>query len=88
MLATDSGRLKLAATDLETTVCHWTGAQVVIEGAVTAPCQSLMMTPNMHGLLLILQTSPIAIRPVGHATRFVEHVIMPMQTQEADGPDR
>ena len=62
LLATDSGRLKLAATDLETTVCHWTGAQVVEEGAVTAPCQTLMgMAPNMNGLLLALQTDSSSV---------------------------
>ena len=52
LLATDGGRLKLAATDLETTVCHWTGAQVVKEGAVTAPCQTLMeIAPFMFGAI-------------------------------------
>ena len=56
LLATDGGRLKLAATDLETTACHWTEAQVVKEGAVTVPCQMLLgMAPRMNGLMLNLQ---------------------------------
>jgi hypothetical protein len=33
LLATEGGRLKLAATNLEIGITHWTGAQVHAEGA-------------------------------------------------------
>ncbi len=37
LLATDNGRLKLAATDLEVGITSWIGANVEEEGAVTVP---------------------------------------------------
>jgi len=41
LLATDGGRLKLAATNLEIGITHWTGAQVHTEGAITVPARQL-----------------------------------------------
>ncbi len=41
LLATDGGRLKLAATNLEVGITHWIGAQVEIEGSVTVPAKLL-----------------------------------------------
>lgn len=41
MLATDNGRLKLAATNLEITVICWIGAKVEEEGAITVPHRTL-----------------------------------------------
>ncbi|NJN17868.1 MAG: DNA polymerase III subunit beta [Oscillochloris sp.] len=41
LLATDGGRLKLAATNLEVGITHWVGAQVIEEGAVTVPAKLL-----------------------------------------------
>lgn len=41
LLATDGGRLKLAATNLEVGITHWIGAQVQEEGAVTIPAKLL-----------------------------------------------
>jgi DNA polymerase-3 subunit beta len=41
LLATDGGRLKLAATNLEVGITHWIGAQVIEEGAVTVPAKLL-----------------------------------------------
>lgn len=41
LLATDGGRLKLAATNLEVGITHWIGAQVQEEGAVTVPAKLL-----------------------------------------------
>lgn len=41
LLATDGGRLKLAATNLEVGITHWIGAQVSEEGAVTVPARLL-----------------------------------------------
>jgi len=39
LLATDGGRLKLAATNLEIGITHWIGAQVQMEGAITVPAK-------------------------------------------------
>jgi DNA polymerase-3 subunit beta len=41
LLATEGGRLKLAATNLEIGITHWTGAQVHSEGAITVPSRQL-----------------------------------------------
>jgi DNA polymerase-3 subunit beta len=41
LLATDGGRLKLAATNLEVGITHWIGAQIQEEGAVTVPARLL-----------------------------------------------
>lgn len=41
LIATDGGRLKLAATNLEVGITHWIGAQVIEEGAVTVPAKLL-----------------------------------------------
>jgi len=41
LLATDGGRLKLAATNLELGITHWIGAQVQMEGAITVPAKLL-----------------------------------------------
>lgn len=42
LLATDGGRLKLAATNLEVGITNWVGAQVQEEGAVTVPAKLLI----------------------------------------------
>ena len=41
LLATDEGRLKLAATNLEIGISCWIGAKVEDEGAVTVPARLL-----------------------------------------------
>lgn len=41
LLATDGGRLKLAATNLDVSITHWIGAQVQEEGAITVPAKLL-----------------------------------------------
>lgn len=41
LLATEGGRLKLAATNLEIGITHFTGAQVHSEGAITVPARQL-----------------------------------------------
>jgi DNA polymerase III subunit beta len=41
LLATDNGRLKLAATNLEIGITHWIGAKVETEGAITVPARQL-----------------------------------------------
>src|SRR5947209_6721342 len=40
-LATDGGRLKLAATNLEIGITCWIGAKVEAEGAITVPARLL-----------------------------------------------
>lgn len=42
MLATDKGRLKIAATDLESAVVTWVGAKIDEEGAVTVPAKVIV----------------------------------------------
>lgn len=39
LLATDGGRLKLAATNLEVGITYWIGAQIEEEGAITIPAK-------------------------------------------------
>ncbi|OQY25156.1 MAG: DNA polymerase III subunit beta [Anaerolineaceae bacterium 4572_32.1] len=46
MLATDQGRLKLSATDLEIGINCWVGAQVEEEGAITVPARLLIDLVN------------------------------------------
>ena len=42
LLATDQGRLKLAATNLELAVTDWIGAKVEEEGSITVPARVLI----------------------------------------------
>src|SRR5512142_2122334 len=42
LLATDNGRLKLAATNLEIGITNWIGAKVENEGAITVPARQLI----------------------------------------------
>src|SRR3989304_768027 len=42
LVATDDGRLKLAATNLESALSCWIGAQVEEEGAITIPARLLL----------------------------------------------
>ncbi|OQY82493.1 MAG: DNA polymerase III subunit beta [Chloroflexi bacterium UTCFX4] len=41
LLATEGGRLKLAATNLEIGITHWIPAQVKTEGAITVPARQI-----------------------------------------------
>ena len=41
LLATENGRLKLAATNLEIALSHWLGAKIEEEGAITVPARLL-----------------------------------------------
>ncbi|MBI4674865.1 MAG: DNA polymerase III subunit beta [Chloroflexi bacterium] len=41
LLAAEGGRLKLAATNLEIGITHWSAAQVQSEGAITVPARQL-----------------------------------------------
>jgi len=46
LLATDNGRLKLAATNLETGITCWIGAKVEEEGAITVPARTFVDLVN------------------------------------------
>lgn len=41
LLATDNGRLKLSATNLEIVITCWIGAKVEDEGSITVPARTL-----------------------------------------------
>ena len=41
LLATENGRLKLAATNLDIGITHWIGAKVETEGSITVPARQL-----------------------------------------------
>src|SRR5512142_357165 len=41
LLATDQGRLKLVATNLELAISRWIGAKVETEGSITVPAKLL-----------------------------------------------
>src|SRR5215212_7963836 len=47
LLATDDGRLKLAATNLEMAMTVWVGARVESEGAITLPARVLAEWVNL-----------------------------------------
>jgi DNA polymerase III subunit beta len=47
LLATDNGRLKIAATNLELGVSCWIGAKVESEGAITVPARTLSDLVNL-----------------------------------------
>jgi len=42
LLATDAGRLKVAATNLELGMTTWIGAKITVEGAITVPARLLI----------------------------------------------
>lgn len=46
LLATDNGRLKLAATNLELSLTCWIGAKIEDEGAITLPAKTLVDLVN------------------------------------------
>lgn len=46
LLATDNGRLKLAATNLELSITCWIGAKIEDEGAITLPAKTLVDLVN------------------------------------------
>lgn len=46
LLATDSGQLKLAATNLELSIVHWVGARVETDGAITVPARNFIDLVN------------------------------------------
>lgn len=67
LLATEGGRLKLAATNLEIGITHWTGAQVHSEGAITVPARQLAdyvnaLPPDRVEMELNLKTQTLHLK--------------------------
>ncbi|OGO31506.1 MAG: DNA polymerase III subunit beta [Chloroflexi bacterium RBG_16_56_11] len=59
MLATDGGRLKLVATNLEMAISCWIGAKVEEEGAITVPARLLTeFVSSLPGDTVSIQLSP------------------------------
>jgi DNA polymerase III subunit beta len=60
LLATDTGRLKLAATNLELGMTTWIGAKVTTEGAITVPARLLIDIINsLPNQVIDLSLDPI-----------------------------
>ena len=67
LVATDGGRLKLSATDLEVGINCWIGARVEEEGATTVPARTLTdlvnaLPPGQVDLELIVRTQTLNLR--------------------------
>ncbi len=67
LLATDGGRLKLSATDLEVGINCWIGAKVEEEGATTVPARTFIdlinaLPPGQVDLELIVRTQTLNLR--------------------------
>lgn len=67
LLATDGGRLKLSATDLEVGINCWIGAKVEEEGATTVPARTFVdlinaLPPGQVDLELIVRTQTLNLR--------------------------
>jgi len=79
LLATDQGRLKLAATNLEIGITCWIGAKVEEEGAITVPARTFIDLINAlppdrrqrrHPRLLLHRAVSL---PAGRAPGTVSH---------------
>ncbi len=69
LLATDGGRLKLSATNLEVGINCWIGAKVEEEGAITVPARTLIdlvnsLRPDKVEMEAIVRTQTLNIRAV------------------------
>jgi DNA polymerase-3 subunit beta len=67
LVATDGGRLKLSATDLEVGITCWIGAKVEETGATTVPSRTLIdlvsaLPPGQVDLELIVRTQTLNLR--------------------------
>ncbi|MCS6773384.1 MAG: DNA polymerase III subunit beta [Anaerolineae bacterium] len=67
LLATDNGRLKVAATNLETGITCWIGAKVEGEGAITVPARTFtdliaLLPPDKIDLEVNVRTQSLHIR--------------------------
>jgi DNA polymerase-3 subunit beta len=67
LLATDAGRLKLSATNLEVGINCWIGAKVEEEGAVTVPARTFIdlinaLPPEQVDMELVVRTQTLNVR--------------------------
>ena len=67
LLATDAGRLKLSATNLEVGINCWIGAKVEEEGAVTVPARTFIdlvnaLPPDRVDMELVVRTQTLNLR--------------------------
>lgn len=67
LLATDNGRLKVSATNLETGITCWIGAKVESEGAITIPARTFsdlvtLLPPDKVDLEVNVRTHTLQIR--------------------------
>jgi len=67
LLATDGGRLRLSATDLEVGINCWIGAKVEEEGATTVPARTFIdlvnaLPPGQVDLELVVRTQTLNLR--------------------------
>ena len=53
LIATDNGRLRIAATNLELGISCWIGARVEEEGAITVPARTLHVCGDPAALPLL-----------------------------------
>ncbi|MCS7088800.1 MAG: DNA polymerase III subunit beta [Thermoflexales bacterium] len=78
LLATDNGRLKVAATNLELGISCWIGAKVESEGAVTVPARVLselvsLLPPDQVELELNVRTQALRVRG-GHTDASIKGI--------------
>ena len=67
LLATDAGRLKLSATNLEVGIICWIGARVEEEGAVTVPARTFIdlvnaLPPDQVNMELVVRTQTLKLQ--------------------------
>jgi len=67
LLATDAGRLKLSATNLEVGISCWIGAKMENEGAITVPSRTFIdlvnaLPPEQVDMELIVRTQTLNLR--------------------------
>jgi DNA polymerase-3 subunit beta len=67
LLATDAGRLKLSATNLEVGINCWIGARVEEEGAITVPARTFIdlvnaLPPDRVDMELVVRTQTLNLR--------------------------
>jgi DNA polymerase-3 subunit beta len=67
LLATDAGRLKLSATNLEVGINCWVGAKVEEEGAITVPARTFIdlvnaLPPDRVDMELVVRTQTLNLR--------------------------
>ena len=86
LLATDQGRLKLSATNLEISITCWIGAKVEEDGSTTVPARTFVdlvnILPQERVDMELVQSDPIAER-IEALERELEH--LRQQVMENEG---